>query len=138
MRKKLALNESIIEEKTIKAEDIDAFAKVSGDNNILHMSDDNIFGKRIAHGVLSVCYISKILGMDFPGEGTIYLEQDCKFKKPIFVGDTIYIKISVKEIINKDKGVIRLSNIVTNQKEEVVIEGNSVVKIPKEIEIVES
>ena len=35
MRKKLALNESIIEEKTIKAEDIDAFAKVSGDNNIL-------------------------------------------------------------------------------------------------------
>lgn len=138
MRKELILKESVVEERIITEKDIDLFAEASGDNNTLHMSIDNVFGKRIAHGILSVSFISKILGMDFPGEGTIYLEQDCKFRKPVFVGDTIYIKICFDEIINKEKGVIKLTNIITNQKEEIVLEGLSVVKVPKEIELVES
>ncbi len=130
MRSEIILGEGIKELKTVGEKDINLFAEVSGDKNILHMSDDNAFGKRIAHGILMASYISKIIGMDFPGEGTIYLEQDCRFIKPIFIGDSLTIEITFNEIIKKEKGIIKLINVVTNQDEEVVLEGYSIVKIP--------
>lgn len=130
MRNILSVGESYTTNKTITEQDINAFAEVSGDKNILHIDDNNIFGKRIAHGMLTASFISKVIGMDFPGEGTVYLEQNCKFIKPIFIGDTITINICVAEIIKKEKGIIKLSNSVNNQNGEIVLEGFSIIKIP--------
>lgn len=107
------------------------FAEISGDFNPLHLDDnkasESIFGKKIVHGMLVASYISSILGTQFPGEGTIYLKQDIKFIKPVFYNSRIIIRIEVKDII-MDKNRILLSTDVINEKSELLISGEALVK----------
>ncbi|WP_027204150.1 MaoC family dehydratase [Butyrivibrio fibrisolvens] len=119
--------------KTISESDVNTFANISGDYNPIHIDEDiakkSIFGHRIVHGFLAGSLISAVIGTEMPGEGTIYLEQDMMFKKPIYIGDTCTAKVVIYEIINKEKGIYRLSTEVINQNEEIVIEGFAVVKV---------
>lgn len=76
-----------------------AIAKVSGDINPVHLSEDyaqnTIFGKRIAHGLLCVNGVSQILGTVLPGEGTILISQSFQYKAPVYIGDTVKIEMTV-------------------------------------------
>ena len=123
-------------QKTITETDIVLFAGISGDFNPVHMSEveakKSIFKERIAHGMLGGSLISTAIGMYMPGPGTIYLEQDCKFKMPIKIGDTLTAKVEVIEILNKEKGIVKLNSKVVNQNDECVIDGYSVVKVEAE------
>ncbi len=75
-------------------EDVIGFAQISGDANPLHLDAEyaagTIFKRPIMHGMLSASVFSRVLGMDFPGPGTIYLSQSLNFKAPMYV-DTNYI-----------------------------------------------
>ncbi len=79
--------------QTIDDKLVRAFAEVSGDRNPIHLDDavaaKSRFGQRIAHGAILCALISKVLGMDMPGVGTVYLGQTCSFKLPVFLGDTV-------------------------------------------------
>lgn len=118
--------------KTITESDVYGFAGLVGDFNSVHINqieaEKSIFGKRIVHGMLVASFISTVLGMYLPGPGTIYLEQNAKFKKPVYIGDTICATVIVDKIINEDKGIYSLQTIVTNQDREVVVDGYAVVK----------
>ena len=65
--------------------------------------------------------------MQLPGPGTVYLEQNLKFKKPVYIGDTVTAKATVVDIINQTKGIYKLETIVSNQDNVIVIEGYAVV-----------
>ncbi|HBT4573101.1 MaoC family dehydratase [Klebsiella pneumoniae] len=121
-------------EKTITESDVLLFSGISGDINPVHINDmvakQSIFGKRIAHGVLVSGLTSAVLGMQLPGEGTIYLGQDNKFRRPVFIGDTVKATCEVIEI-NLAKNIAKFSTTTTNQNNEVVIEGIAVVMAPK-------
>ena len=61
--------------KTISESDIYLFAGITGDMNPVHINKEpynNIFGERIAHGILVAGFISNVIGMKLPGPGTIY------------------------------------------------------------------
>ena len=131
----------VIGEKTtlvrkISESDINMFADISGDYNPVHIDQEaaerSIFGKRIAHGMLVGSLISNAIGMKLPGPGTIYMEQNMKFLKPVYIGDTVTVEVEVAEIINVKKSILKLLTIVTNQQSEVVIDGFAVVKAPQE------
>ena len=81
------------------------FAEISGDKNPIHLNCEyakkTIFGKKIVHGMLVVSFISGILGNDFPGVGTVYLNQEINFKKPIYYNEVISINVEVEEIDEK-------------------------------------
>lgn len=117
-------NESI----KITQEDILAFAKVSGDNNPLHtdpeFANKSIFGKPIAHGMYGLSLISAALGMRFPGFGTIYMGQDVKFFKPIFIDETVELTLTVKELQPEKKRMI-ISTVITKENGEVAIDGQA-------------
>lgn len=117
--------------KVIEEEDIDAFSKVSGDRNPIHLDEEyakkSIFGKRIAHGMLSASFISNVIGNQLPGEGTIYMKQSLKFCRPVFIGDVITAIIEVKEV-NYEKGNILLNTICINQNGENIVEGEAYVR----------
>ncbi len=119
-------------EKIIDAEDIKKFAELSGDYNPLHMDNayakESIFGQRIAHGMLSASYISTIIGTKFPGNGTIYIQQNLKFKRPVYIGEHLIIRVELDEILDKNKA--KLLTTVRTIKEETVIEGEALVKLP--------
>ena len=121
--------------KTISETDVYLFAGITGDFNDYHVNkveaEKSVFGKRIVHGILVSGMISNAIGMKLPGPGTIYMEQDLKFKKPVFIGDTVTAEVKVEEIISKEKGIVRLLTQVYNQNKELVIDGFAIVKTPK-------
>lgn len=124
--------------KTISETDVYLFAGITGDFNPAHINEEaakkSVFGTRIVHGILATGLISAVIGMKLPGKGTIYLEQDAKFLKPIIIGDTITAQVEIQEIINASKGIIKLITNVYNQNGENVITGYAVVKAPIESE----
>lgn len=121
--------------KTITETDVYMFAGISGDFNPVHVNkiyaEESLFGKQIAHGVLVGSLLSNVIGMKLPGPGTIYMEQDMKFLKPVYIGDTITAKAEIEEIINPAKNILKLRTWIVNQNREVVLDGYAVVKAPE-------
>lgn len=118
--------------KKIVESDVYKFAEITEDYNPIHINDEeakqSVFGKKIAHGMYGGGLISAVLGTKMPGAGTIYLEQNLKFLKPIFFEDTVTVQVTVSDIINENKGIYRIRTIVRNQDDEEVIDGYAVVK----------
>lgn len=118
--------------KTVSESDVYLFAGITGDFNSAHINAEaakrGIFGERIAHGILVTGLISAVIGTKLPGEGTIYMEQDVKFLKPVKIGDTVTATVRIAEIINEEKGILKLDTVVKNQHGEEVITGFAVVK----------
>ena len=130
----IALGDSASFTKTVTETDIILYAGVSGDFNPAHINaeeaKDSMFGQRIAHGMLSAGFISCVLGMHLPGPGTIYMGQELRFSKPVYIGDTVTATATVIERI-VEKNRLKLETIVTNQRGEVVISGVATVMPPK-------
>ena len=116
--------------KTIEQADVDAFADVTGDHNPVHVDEEYAkttrFGKRIAHGMLTASLISAVLANKLPGEGSVYLGQTLQFVAPVFPGDEITARVTVKEI-REDRAVVKLETVCVNQREEVVVRGEATV-----------
>ena len=90
-------------EFSFSQEQINHFAELSGDKNPIHIDADyaakTSFGRTIVHGVFTISVFSQIIGMEFPGEGTIYLGQDLDFKRPVFPDQTYTARLEVMEVI---------------------------------------
>ena len=116
---------------TITEAHIVIYAGITGDVNPVHVdaehAKDSMFGERIAHGMLVGGLISAVLGTKLPGPNSIYLGQDLRFKAPVKIGDTVTVVVTVTEK-RDDKRIIKLQTTVSNQRGEVVIEGDAVIK----------
>ena len=119
--------------KTITEKDVKTFAEISGDTNPVHLDEtyakQTRFGKRIAHGTLTIGLISVVLGNQLPGHGTVYMSQAIKFVKPVFFDDTITATVEILSI-RADKGIVTLKTVCTNQRGENVAEGEAMVFHP--------
>lgn len=119
--------------RTLSLADIQAFAAVSGDTNPAHLNaeyaNDTLFHGVIAHGMWGGALISALLGTQFPGPGTIYLEQVLHFTKPVRIGDTLTVTATV---LTKDdtKKRLELDCQVVNQKGDRVLHGTAKVLAP--------
>ena len=115
----------------ITAEGVNTFADLSGDYNPIHINEKNeFFGRPIAHGFLVGGVLSNAIGMKLPGPGTLYMEQDMKFLRPVFLGDRVTGIIRIAKVLNEKKNILMLETTVINQNGEKVIDGFAVVKAP--------
>ena len=123
---KLGMKSSIT--KTITETDVILYSGVSLDTNPAHLNEEyaktTMFKKRIAHGMLTAGLISAVLGTRLPGEGSIYMGQELKFKAPVYMGDTITAEVEIIELID-EKNQIILKTLCTNQDGKVVIDGTA-------------
>ena len=121
-------------QKTITAADVTAFAGITLDVNPVHMSEsyakDTVFGRRIAHGILTSGLISAVLANKLPGPGTIYLGQELRFVAPVFLDDDITAEAEIIEL-REDKKIVKLATTCTNQHGKTVITGTATVKFDK-------
>ncbi len=105
-------------ERVINDEMVVDFARITRDDNPIHLDDEaarkSIFGRRIAHGMLVMGIVSSVLGREFPGPGTVYMRQDAKFLKPVYIDERIKVKITVLEKI-EEKNRLRLSTEVLKE-----------------------
>ncbi|TAF35473.1 MAG: phenylacetic acid degradation bifunctional protein PaaZ [Cytophagales bacterium] len=118
--------------RTVTETDIVNFANVSWDHFYAHTDDTSfegsVFERRVAHGYF---IISAAAGLFVdPGKGPVlanYGLDELRFTKPVYVGDTIYVKLTVKEKIAKDlregevpQGVVKWQVQVFDQTHELV------------------
>jgi len=120
--------------RTLTLADIQAFAAVSGDTNPAHLDEayanDTMFHGVIAHGMWGGALISALLGTQFPGPGTIYLQQDLHFTRPVRIGDTLSVVATV--VSKEEKNRVQLECTVENQKGEKVLYGMAKIIAPSE------
>ena len=119
--------------KRFGEEDVAAFAALSGDYNPLHMESEfaerTRFGRRVVHGMLVASYVSTLVGMRLPGAGALWMQQNFRWRNPVFLGDTVEFAL---EVTQKSPGarllVFRIS--ATNQNGQAVMDGDGAVHIP--------
>ena len=120
--------------KMVTENELEHFAQVTGDFNPVHFdqayAENTLFKERIAHGILSIGFISALFGNIFPGPGTIYLTQEVKFLAPVRIGDTITAKVEVMEIIS-EKNRVKFKTTCANQNGQEVVIGTAWVMPPK-------
>jgi acyl dehydratase len=96
-------------------DEVNEFCKISGDFNPLHWDEiyasTTQFKRPIIHGALIASVFSRVMGMEFPGEGSVYLKQVTEFKRPLFV-DVIYKAKFQIESINNEKHIAEIKTQV--------------------------
>jgi len=121
--------------RTLTKEDIELFAVMSGDVNPVHVDEqfahDDMFHQIVAHGMWGGALISTVLGTELPGPGAVYRGQTLTFHRPILLGDTVVVSVTVREKRPAHHGVL-LDCRVTNQDGQVVIEGVADIVAPTE------
>ncbi|HET7085198.1 MAG TPA: MaoC family dehydratase [Rhizomicrobium sp.] len=89
-------------EHTITERDIQLFGEATGDMNPVHFDEEfarkTVFRGRVAHGALSIGFISALLGTKLPGDGSIFLSASIVFKLPVRIGDTVVTTATVREL----------------------------------------
>jgi acyl dehydratase len=87
----------------ISTDDVEKFAEVTGDDNPIHLDAEHAkqtrFGVPVVHGVLLLGIVSKVLGRDYPGHGSIAVSMSVKWLRPVPVNSEVEIEIKVAEKI---------------------------------------
>src|SRR5216110_4101048 len=103
----VGMRESLM--KTVMDSDVVGFARLSGDDNPLHLCDiyaaDTRFGERIAHGLYTASLISAVLGTRLPGPGAVYRSQTLNFHAPVTIGEVVTVVVEVVELIAEGRRV---------------------------------
>ena len=119
-------------ERQITKNDIVLFSQVSGDKNPVHLDEEyaqqTIFGKRIAHGMLTASLISAVIAEQLPGHGTVYLSQTLKFIRPVLPGQLVITSVIVSHIEYSNRRVTLDCKCKVDEK--VVLAGEAIVLAP--------
>ncbi len=116
--------------RTFSAEDVEAFARLSGDRNPLHF--DEAFASRtrvgalIVQGGLTTGLFNAIVAMDLPGPGSVFLHQEWDYPASVFVGDTVTAEATVTEA-RADKPITRLRCVARRADGTEVLRGDCLV-----------
>ena len=119
-------------ERKITQNDIILFSKVSGDQNPVHLDKEyaqqTIFGRRIAHGMLTASLISAVIAEQLPGHGTVYLSQTLKFIRPVLPGQFVTSTVLVTHIEYSNRRVSLDCECKVDEK--LVLAGEALVLAP--------
>jgi len=118
--------------KAVMDSDVVGFARLSGDDNPLHLCDiyaaDTRFGQRIAHGLYTASLISAVLGTRLPGPGAVYRSQTLNFHGPVKIGDVVEVVVEVVELTAKGR-IVGL-HCEARVDGRLVLDGEAVVSVP--------
>jgi len=118
--------------QTITDSDIKSFAGISGDRNPVHLdevyAENSRYKKRIAHGLMTASFFSALFGTKLPGEGCVYVEQSLKFKRPVYIGDTVIATVKVTHVDQIKRRVFFRTTCTVNNK--IVTDGEAELYVP--------
>jgi 3-hydroxybutyryl-CoA dehydratase len=126
----LGMRETLM--KAVMDQDVVGFARLSGDDNPLHLSDayaaGTRFGQRIAHGLYTASLISAVLGTRLPGPGAVYRSQTLNFHGPVKIGDVVEVTVEVVELTPEGRKVRLFCEATVDGK--TVLDGEAIVSVP--------
>ena len=119
--------------QTITDCDVKCFAGISGDHNPVHVCEDyankSRYKKRIAHGLISASFFSALFGTKLPGPGCVYVSQSLKFKKPVYLNDTVTATVIVENIDIEKRRIF--FKTICKVKNTIVIHGEAEIYVPE-------
>ena len=111
---------------TVTAEMMDAFCALTGDTSPIHIDEgyarERGYPGRVVYGMLGASFFSTLAGVYLPGEHCLLHGVECKFAKPVFIGDTLTVRgtvVRVSEIGNEAE----IKAVITNQNGQRVTRG---------------
>ena len=123
-------------QRVISKEDVLKFGELTKDMNKAHFDEiytkQTIFKKPIIHGMLLGSLFSKVFGLEYPGEGTIYCSQTLKFLKPAYPEEVLNVVITVKDIL-LEKNRVFFSTEIFNEQNELILTGEAMLMPRKEV-----
>jgi 3-hydroxybutyryl-CoA dehydratase len=97
-------------EQPITEADLDEFARLSGDHNPLHTSQQFSQGAgyrdRVVHGALLAALASRLVGMELPGQRSLLLSLRLDFVAPTFPGERLEVVGTVESIHPAQRTVV--------------------------------
>ena len=111
---------------TVTEEMMQQFYAITGDCSPIHMDASYAAGRgfpgRVVYGMLGASFFSTLAGVYLPGEHCLLHGVECKFAKPIFIGDTLTVRgtvVNVSEIGSEAE----IKAVITNQNGQRVTRG---------------
>ena len=118
--------------RRVTQDDFDRFARISGDDNPIHLCDTyaagSRFGERIAHGLYTASLISAVLGTRLPGPGAVYRSQTLNFHAPVRIGEVVSVTVEVVELMPQGRKVRLACEATVDGR--VVLDGEALVSAP--------
>jgi phosphate acetyltransferase len=131
----IQIGDSATLSRTLRPEDIQMFAIISGDMNPTHVDPEyarsSQFREVVGHGMWGGMLFSNILGTQFPGPGTVYVDQSLHFDRTVRVGDTLTVTVTCTRKFDHNDHII-FDCHCKNQDGEQVIHGTAEVIAPIE------
>jgi len=126
----LSVGDSARRVRAITSRDIELFTELTGDRNPLHYDDAaasaSRFGGVIVQGGVTSGLLNAVVAEDLPGPGSVFLHVDWRFLQPVRPGDTITAEVELLSM-RDDKPIYELRTTITNQHDEVVLDGRATV-----------
>lgn len=115
---------------------VEHFADLSGDRNPIHLDSDEAraygYPRQVAHGAILVAMLSKMIGMEIPGPGAVWMSQSLDWVAPVLVGDEIELAVTVSHV-STGAGILILQVKATKQDGQAVLEGEGKVKVSEKL-----
>jgi len=117
--------------KTFAPRDVRVFAALTGDRHPLHLDErfaaSSRFGARVVHGLLTAGLVSTANGLLLGTPGAISVALTLRFIRPVFIGDTVYVRSEVAELF-PTQSRMRCLNTGHNQDGHLVLSGTSLLQ----------
>ncbi len=122
----LTVGQTASREMTVTAEMVEAYAELTGDRNPLHFDAEFVEGTAfeglMAQGGLATGLVHALVAEDLPGPGSVFMRQNWRFPRPVYIGETIRAEATVTRV-RASRGVAELSVVVSTSEGAVVLEG---------------
>lgn len=114
--------------KTMQQSDIELFSALSGDRQPLHTNPElakaSRFGGVIVQGGVTTGLLNAVVAEQLPGPGSVFLNVDWNFSKPVYLEDTVTATVEILEV-RADKPICVIKTVITNQNGEVCLDGKA-------------
>jgi acyl dehydratase len=120
------------------AEAIAAFAAFSCDVNPIHVDAGEArrygYPNAVAHGMLTLSAISRLIGTQLPGGGSLWVSQEVRFASAVFEGDPIVASVRVEQVSPATGLVVLQTEAVNTATGVTVLNGKARVRVPRALE----
>jgi 3-oxoacyl-[acyl-carrier protein] reductase len=124
----LSVGQTFSAEHCFDAESVDAFAALVGDYSPLHVDEiyaqEAGFSGRVVHGLFLASLFSRLVGMKVPGKRALYVGQDLRFRRPVFVGETVLATTKISAM-NSALREIQLTTTILKADQSVAVSGTA-------------
>ena len=113
--------------------DINSFAKLTGDYNPLHVDHNyaatTATGGQVVHGMLVASFISTLIGMEIPGPGALWNDFQVSWRKIVRIDDTLRFTATVSSINSSLDLIVLEIRGVGVENDELYIDGSAKVMV---------